>query len=521
MVKIHMQKTSGFSPSTLLVKNSILNLLGMVLPLLVGIIAIPFAIKGLGKEGFGILAIAWVVLGYFALFDFGLSRATTKFVSEMLGKGGIESLPSIIWTAVIVSFGLGILAALILFFLTPFFVETLLKIPRGFVHQAKLSFYILAFSVPIILCSTSLRGVLEAAQRFDLVNLIIIPTSMLSFIFPGLSFPFHLNLSTVVFLIALSRLAAALAYLSFCFRVFPIIRTKAAVNLNQLKRMLSYGGWISITNIISPLLVYMDRFFIGSMISMASVAFYTAPYEGITRLRIFATAIMQTLFPEFSALSVDADNSDRLEMLFVRAIKSVLISVGILIISLFFSAPLLLQTWLGPEFEEQSLSVFRILAIGVLINCIAIIPYNLLQGIGRPDLPAKFHFLEFPIYLFLLWVLIPNFGIDGAALAWTIRVGLDASLLFWVVLKTYPLMIQKIRASNIGRSLLLFLFSFVLLLSLDMVLSDMIYKLFLLISLLLSLALLTWYFILDDTERHMTHTLCFKLIKCMKFSKGQ
>ena len=50
--------------------------MGMVLPLIVGVLSIPFAIKGLGKEGFGILTIAWVILGYFGLFDFGLSRAT-------------------------------------------------------------------------------------------------------------------------------------------------------------------------------------------------------------------------------------------------------------------------------------------------------------------------------------------------------------------------------------------------------------------------------------------------------------
>ena len=63
--------SQGFATGRLLAKNSILNFVGMMLPLIAGIFALPFAIKGLGKDGFGVLAIAWVILGYFGLFDFG------------------------------------------------------------------------------------------------------------------------------------------------------------------------------------------------------------------------------------------------------------------------------------------------------------------------------------------------------------------------------------------------------------------------------------------------------------------
>jgi O-antigen/teichoic acid export membrane protein len=496
----------------LLARNSILNLSGMVLPLLVGIIAIPYAIKGLGKEGFGILAIAWVILGYFGLFDFGLSRATTKFVSEMLGKGDVESLPSVIWTAVVVSFGLGVLGAVTLFAATPFLVEKLLKIPHDLVHQARLTLHILAASIPIILCSTSLRGVLEAAQRFDLVNYIMIPANMLSFMFPGLSFPFQLNLSTVVFLIILSRLAIALVSLSFCFRLFPIIKTKPAISLRKLQMMAAYGGWISITSVISPLLVHMDRFFIGTYVSMASVAFYTAPYEVITRLRIFPNAITTTLFPEFSALTGHA-YSGRLEKLFAHALKYILISVSVLVVLLFFTAPTILLKWLGPEFVENSLSVFRIFSIGILINCLAVIPFNLLQGIGKPDITAKFHLLEFPLYLFLLWFLVKDFGINGVAFAWVLRVSLDALLLFWFAIKCYPLIIKKVMDCNIGLTLLFLLILFCFLLLLDIVLSTIIYKLILLSLSLLGFGFLIWRFVFDEEERHFVIATLQKRLK--------
>jgi len=98
----------------LLARNTLLNFIGQVVPLLVGVGTIPFIVRGLGTERFGLLSLAWVVLGYFAVFDLGLGRATTKFVAEALGRGEDEEIPSIVWTAVTVQSVLGIVGALVL-----------------------------------------------------------------------------------------------------------------------------------------------------------------------------------------------------------------------------------------------------------------------------------------------------------------------------------------------------------------------------------------------------------------------
>ncbi|HEX7937381.1 MAG TPA: hypothetical protein VF483_00225, partial [Gemmatimonadaceae bacterium] len=45
----------------------------------------------------------------------------------------------------------------------------------------------------------------------------------------------------------------------------------------------------------------------------------------------------------------------------------------------------------------------------------------LIQGVGRPDVPAKFHLLELPIYGAMLWYLLPRYGVAGAAIAWSVR----------------------------------------------------------------------------------------------------
>jgi O-antigen/teichoic acid export membrane protein len=99
----------------------------------------------------------------------------------------------------------------------------------------------------------------------------------------------------------------------------------------------------------------------------------------------------------------------------------------------------ILQVWLGTDFAVKSTVVLQILALGVLINSLAYIPFALLQGAGRPDLPVKFHLLELPLYIGILWFSVNQWGIAGAAVAWTFRVALDAILLFGATFRVYQL----------------------------------------------------------------------------------
>jgi O-antigen/teichoic acid export membrane protein len=74
----------------LLARNTVLNVLGQVVPVAVAVAAIPYVVGGLGVSRFGVLTLAWAALGYFGVMDLGLGRAATKFIAEALGRGEAE-----------------------------------------------------------------------------------------------------------------------------------------------------------------------------------------------------------------------------------------------------------------------------------------------------------------------------------------------------------------------------------------------------------------------------------------------
>jgi O-antigen/teichoic acid export membrane protein len=485
----------------LIARNTILNLIGQALPLLVGVVTIPLVVHGLGTEQFGLLSLAWVVLGYFTIFDLGLGRATTKYVAEALSRGEEDQVPQIIWTAVAFQTVLGFIGAIILFGITDLLVERVLNIPLELWGEAIDIFHLLALSIPLVLVSSSFNGVLEAAQRFDLVNAIRVPSSILISILPLVGLYLGFGLSGIVILIVLARLGTLVVVIWMDFRIVPELR-KYSVSLARFSRLFAFGGWIMITSIVGPILVYLDRFLIGSLLTIAAVAYYTAPYEMVTRLLIISTSIAMTLFPAFSAMEGIRDRQ-RLSMFFARSIKYVFLISGTIVVLIIVYAKEILQIWLGNDFAIESTVALQILAIGVLINSLAYTPFTLLQGVGRPDLPAKFHLIELPIYAGIAWILVSEFGIAGAAGAWTIRVALDTVLLFIATPKVYCISPNLLAESGMKRATI----GLVVFAGIAYGLKEVAYALPIATQLLLLTGFLglsawvAWNFVMDDLDR--------------------
>jgi O-antigen/teichoic acid export membrane protein len=411
-----------------LARNVFWNLLGTGAPLLVAIIAIPMLIEGLGTARFGVLTLAWMVVGYFSLFDMGLGRALTKLVAEKLGKGQDDDIPALIWTAMSLMAALGVLGAVVVAALSPLLVGSVLKIPVELQPETLTAFYLLAASIPIVISSTGLRGILEAHQCFGLVNAVRIPLGVFTFLGPVAVLPFSSSLAPVVAVLVIARLVSWCVFVVLCFKVEPALRHSATIHRAMVRSLINFGGWMTVTNIVGPLMVYLDRFLIGAIVSMTAVAYYATPYEVVTKLWIIPGAFMGVIFPAFAAALVK--DRTRAARLFDRTLNYIFLSLFPVVITVITLAREGLTVWLGSEFADHSTVVLQLLVVGVFINSHAQVPFGMIQSAGRPDLTAKLHLVELPFYLLILWWLLDTWGIVGAAIAWVLRMAVDTLFLF-------------------------------------------------------------------------------------------
>lgn len=417
----------------LLARNTIWNIVGEGAPLLIAVIAIPVLVRVLGTDRFGILMIVWLLIGYLSLFDLGVGRALTNLVAQRLGKGEEASLPPLIWTANILMLGVGIVGALLLAASSHWLVYSVLKIPEALKREALISLYLLSSALPAVISTTGFRGVLEAYQRFDAANTIRIPMGILSFAGPLLVLPFSHSLVPVVAVLAAGRYLAMIAYVICCRSLLPVMQTKMSWHSALVVPLLTFGGWMTVSNIVVPIMVGMDRFFLGALVSIQAVTYYATPYEVVTKLLIIPFAMAGVLFPAFSA-SLTCDLA-KTQHLYFRAMKMIALLMGPLIVFSILGAHLALKVWLGATFASKSTSVLQLLAVGVFFNSIAQAPFALVQGAGRAEWTGKLHLTELPLYLAIFWVLTRQFGVAGTAMAWSVRAVVDWLLLMMMAKK--------------------------------------------------------------------------------------
>jgi len=478
----------------LIARNTIYNILGYGIPLIFALVIIPLLLKGLGEERFGILNLALVVVGYFSFFDFGIGRVLTKIIAEKIGLNQTEEIPGIFWTSFLLMSIVSVIGTLVLLLITPTLVYSFFNISKSLQTETLNTFYILALSVPIVTTTAGLRGALEAYQKFGIINIIRTILGVFSFLGPLLCLIFTNSLFWIVLFLIVIRIVVWILYMSQCFKLNIKIKGKLYFESNLVKPILKLGGWMTISNIIVPVIIYLDRFLIGALVSAAAIAYYATPYEVVTKLLLIPGAVAGVLFPTFSASYLN--NPDFTKKLSVKAVKYIFLLMYPLILLIITFANEGMGLWLGEKFAENSSLILQLLAAGVLINSIAYIPFTFLQGIGRPDITAKVHLIEFPVYLLAMWIAIKHEGINGAALVFLLRMVIDALVLFLFAKKIISAQFKY--HFNISY---LFIFLLVVASIFPVLISDTNLKFILVSIILLMFLFISWKFLLLAEEK--------------------
>lgn len=407
-----------------LIKNSFLNIVGYVVPTLVAIPALGYLARSLGAERFGIFTLAMALVGYAGIFDAGMTRAVIREIAiyrnDFLEKKRIAS------TAVFFVLCLGIVGTALMFFLS-FKISNILNVSKIYEQEVAVSLKILSFSIPIFLVNQIWLAVLEGEEKFVNVNVQKwISSSLLAGLPALMLIMYKTSLVGAITGLLIGRILALLVNIIFSYKF--IFSSGIRFHRYIFARLIRYGGWITISNIISPVMSYFDRFIVSYLSGAHVVAFYSAPAEAVSRLSIIPAALSRAVFPKLSSAKNDNEKKVNLKLSYI------LLSAvcGPIVLICFLFSEHILALWLGENFKGLPSLILRILLIGFLFNCFAQIPFTLIQAAGKSKVTASLHMSELFPYLILLFVFVKYYGIIGAAIAWTSRMIVDSLILFYL-----------------------------------------------------------------------------------------
>jgi O-antigen/teichoic acid export membrane protein len=409
------------------IPNAVWNIAGQVVPLVIGVLTLPALIRLVGLDRFGFISLVWVLVGYASVFDFGIGRALIRTVAAHLGRGSDVGARASAQAGLFFLglFGLVIGSALAL--AGPWLVGSVMKVPLELQGEARVAIVLLGASLPWVMLTTGYAGILSAHQHFRELNLIRMVMGVASYAGPLLVALWMNRLEAIVGFVLLMRLVATLVHARVCsqrsgFRLQRALPKRAASH-----ELFTLGGWMAVSNLVSPMLSYLDRLLLSALVPVRAVAFYATPFDLISKAMILPNSIMASVFPRASAVEAGSDAARRM-------LGDSMRRLFVLMFPLLFTFVALarpgLTGWLGAEFAQHSAPVLQILAIGILFNALAQGPAMLIQAAGEPRWMAKTHLVELPLFIALLWLLTSRYGILGTAVASALRNSIDAVIVF-------------------------------------------------------------------------------------------
>lgn len=405
------------------------NFGGLALPLIVAALTVPKLLAILGPDRFGLLALAWGLIGYASVLDLGMGRALTQMVSRLLGEGKRGDIPAVLATASRLTLIAGMAGGLAIGLAAFMGADAWVKTTTVAATEIVASMVLLAIALPTQAMSATYRGMNEAYLNFRGISLLRAGLGVVNFGGPYLIAQLTRDLPWLVASLVLSRLLAFFVFRHLaltCISENQAIAGKAAGSYSTAiaKSLFSFGGWVTVSGVVSPVLVQADRFVIAASMSTAAVSVYVLPYELVVQSLIIVGAVSSVMFPSLSRLI--RENNSEWKKYFRKCLWRVAALMAIVCGGLALLLPYVLSIWIKESLNPQSVVVGQILCVGVFFNAVASMFYAALHASGRADMTAKIHLVELPLFLALLIFLIDQYGLNGAACAWVARMGMDA-----------------------------------------------------------------------------------------------
>ncbi len=410
------------------------NLFGRIVPLLIGIGATPLLLRAMGLDRWGIFTLAIALGGSFSIFDIGVSRALTRTIAHALAHGEDEAASDATLTGIVLLALLGVVFGVLVALGLHVYVSHALHLPADMRGEVTIALDVLCVAVPLVVVNTALWSVLTAYQRVGAYTVLNLPILALYYLGPLATLAVWRSLVPVMLVQLFTRVLTTVVLFILARRAMPSLAT-ARISFAAIRPVLRLGGWMTVSNIAWPVLIYLDRFVIASVLSTAATAWYATPFDVIFRFTSVPQSVMAASFPAMT--TAHRARPARAALLYrytMLAVGGMVLPAALVAIAL---AEPLLRLWLGAPFALHAAPVLRLLGLGILFYSLDIVANGLLDGLGHPAFNARLALLEIVILVPLLLVLLPLFGVAGAAASWVLRVAFSFLLRLWLLTRVF------------------------------------------------------------------------------------
>lgn len=436
----------------MLLRNSLWNLSGSALPMLVALATVPLLIRSLGVEGYGIVTLVASVIGYFAVFDVNLTAGSIKYLAENHAAGDRERFAETFWFGALFYGVLGLLGALAVFVGAGLLVARFFHVSPAAHDATVLAFRIGALGFALTQIENYLLVVPQALQRYD--------RSAQSEAFFGIT----VNLASVGAAIGGWGIAGVIAarvavsglnilYLAWLIHSFKLGLAPRWPRREVRSALTSFSAYAYLSKIASTLHQHADKLIVGALAGPVALAFYTVPVTLAGRILGLTYRLSSVIYPRASALAASGRLGE-LRPLYLGAMRYItyinLAALGLIMLA----GDEFLRRWVGAAFVQQGYPVLVLMTVALLIDSMTNIPSLVNDALGHPRVTGRFALANGVFGVALVYLGTSVDGIVGAAIGHLLAsLTLGVIFLLFVHGRTVPISLAETFRGGLSRSL--------------------------------------------------------------------
>ncbi len=312
-----------------------------ILPL----ITLPYLVRVLGPEKFGVVAFVQSLIAYFVLIvNYGFNWTATRKISLLTGDiKEVSRIASNVWLAKILLCMMSIMILSILVGIVPRLSEV-----------SELVFILYGIVIGNILFPVWLYQGLERMVSFSLINLSVRVISTI-----GIFALIHDPTDYIIYAGLLSLQWLGAGFIAVCFAYTILELQFIFPSWIGAREELKEGWMLFLSKGAIGIYTVGNAFILGMLTNNSVVGYYIAAEKIVRATQGLLEPINQAIYPRFSKI---ATISKELTLMWARRVLFVEMGIGFLISAfLFFSATFITNRILDPAFEP-AINIIRILA---------------------------------------------------------------------------------------------------------------------------------------------------------------
>jgi len=399
-------------------RNSQKTLVRQILSMLLQLVSMIFIARQLGAAGNGLYALALLLPTFLATtLSFGLSSAIVYYIKTEEFATDVVYTTSFIKVIAIATFG--VIAG---FYIITYYAENLFpNVPAAILMLSLLIF-------PLTLFNAVQLAFIHAKEDFNAYNIVWITQPLF---FLGVISIFYLlatfTLANVILGFIGSLVVTMLLTLFFTYTKGFRFNIQAFSRL-YLKKSLSYGLRSHASNVIAFINDRAAIFILNLFTSAAVVGIYYIAIGIAEKLWIISISMSSVLLPRFVALN---NNIKQRNALIAKSFQIVILLTLILSLCLIVFGYFLIEIIFGAEFASAYFAILLLIP-GIVLGAGSRILANAIAAKGKPEFNAYTAIFTMVFNICLNVILIPKYGILGAAFATSLAYSINTILRIWL-----------------------------------------------------------------------------------------